>query len=127
MFYVSSLKYSIQGYKLWGITDTDDNVEEFYTEHEIIEIFKKIGYTSIKGATHTGSSIKFERLTLAIISIMDLSKDSSFKLNINGKVHEFIMIGQLASGDGWSVKEGSDIKKLTKRWLYENRLSVSFI
>lgn len=46
-----------RGDGFYGITDTDDGVEEFYDRDQILAIIKKLGNV-IKGAVHTGSDIR---------------------------------------------------------------------
>lgn len=57
MFYVSKIDYDNHTY---DITDTDDNVTEFYTKEQIRDILPVIGVTSIRGVVYTGSDLKLE-------------------------------------------------------------------
>lgn len=127
MFYVSSLKYNKNAEKLWGITDTDDNVTEYFTEAEVRLIFDKIGYTSIKGATFTGSKIKFERVTPVIIKLSELEKGNTITLSMQDGVHNYTICGITGLGDGWVVKENGVSKKLLKKYLLEHKDIIKIV
>ena len=127
MFYVSSVRYSNNGDKLYGIMDTSDDVEEFYSADQLHSILNKIGYTEIKGAVYTGSYVKCEAVTPVIVAISELPKYESFKLSINGKVFKFMKTGELSTGKGWHITEGKVPKTLTKQWLIENKDNVCIV
>ena len=68
MFYVSDIRHTIKEI-LYGIKDTDDNSVEYFTKSQVLEILKTVGFTTIKGATYTGSDIKYELTSPTIIAI----------------------------------------------------------
>lgn len=129
MLYVSALNYDKNGNKLWGITDTDDNITEFLSESEVKDALDKIGYTSIKGATYTGSRIKFERTTPLIVAIDNLDKGSTITLDIpTDGIVTYIICGVTGLGDGWYVKnKDGATTKLLKKYLLAHKDSIKVI
>lgn len=75
MFYISSKKND-----LLGVTDTKDNIEEFYSKEDLAKIFLEC-HIKINGFTYTGSSFKIEVKNLALISIENLQNGDVFMLN----------------------------------------------
>lgn len=129
MLYVSALSYDKNGNKLWGITDTDDNITEFLSESEVKDALDKIGYTSIKGATYTGSRIKFERTTPLIVAIGDLDKGSTITLDMpTDGIVTYTICGVTGLGDGWYVKnKDGATTKLLKKYLLAHKDSIKVI
>ena len=129
MLYVSALNCDKNGNKLWGITDTDDNITEFLSESEVKDALDKIGYTSIKGATYTGSRVKFECTTPLIVAIDNLDKGSMITLDmpVDGIV-TYTICGTTGLGDGWYVKnKGGVTTKLLKKYLLAHKDSIKVI
>lgn len=105
MFYVSKIQCNLDGDK-FGITDTDDNITEFYTKAEVKSIMAKIGYTSIKGAIYTGSDIKFRETSPAVEYINELPNGSCFTLVFsNSESHEYKKLSVLGTVNGWVVEK----------------------
>lgn len=75
MFYVSSKN----GDKL-GVTDTKDNVEEFYTKEELADFFFN-HRIRISGVTYTGLEFKIEVKSASLIKLESLCSCDVFKLD----------------------------------------------
>ena len=75
MFYISSKKND-----LLGVTDTKDNIEEFYSKEDLAKIFLE-SHIKINGLTYTGSSFKIEVKNLALIFIENLQNGDVFMLD----------------------------------------------
>lgn len=75
MFYISSKN----GDNL-GVTDTADNVEEFYTKAQLANFFRN-NNIRINGFTYTGSSFKVEVKNPALIFIENLQNGDVFILD----------------------------------------------
>lgn len=87
----------------YGITDSVDNITEYYTEDELYSILQKIGFTSIKGIVYTGSKLKFRETTPVIETLSTLQKGTKFKIRFDGVMHDYTMLGVTALDDGWFV------------------------
>ena len=126
MFYVSGFKYDKAGNKLYGITDTDDNVTEFFNKSEIKDIFNTLGYTCIRGAVYTGSDIKFRITTPVIEYIDELPVGSYFGLVFNNsESHKYKKLGVSGALDGWLVEKDDMIRcKLSKKKLIADKENI---
>lgn len=127
MFYVSAFKYDKNAEKLWGITDTDDNVTEYYTEAGVKFLFDRLGYTSIYGATFTGSRIHFECLTPVIIKLIELEKGDTITLSMPDGVHTYTKCALLELGCGWYVSENGNPTKLMKKYLLNHKDDIKIV
>ena len=112
MFYVSAIDHELDGIK-YGITDTRDNVTEYYTKKEIKAILDKVGYTSIRGVVYTGSDLKFRITTPVIEYISDLPNGTTFKLDDC----TYKRLCELSGDLGWHVEKDGVKCKLLKQTL----------
>lgn len=124
MFYVSDIRHTIKEI-LYGIKDTDDNSVEYFTKSQVLEMLKTIGFTTIKGATYTGSDIKFELTSPTIIAIDNLEKGSYFTLVWDNEELRCKKDGVLGTGNGWLVvKEDGRYLKLTKKVILHKNIKL---
>ena len=113
MFYVSSIRND-----LVGITDTYDNVEEFYTPSQIREISKQI---KIKGVTSKGIkkiNLGIALLTREVIEKIDCEKALSFEV-IND-LTKHILLGTTINDDFALVETNTDIKLISDKTIMLN-------
>lgn len=75
MFYISS----INGNKL-GVTDTKDNVEEFYTKEELADLFYN-HRVYIEGFVHTGSGFHVYVKNLSLLKLEKLRNGEVCRIN----------------------------------------------
>lgn len=124
MFYLSSISHNYPEVK-YGITDTVDNVTEFYTKVEVLEILKKIGFTSIKGVVFTGSDLKFRRTSPVIEYINSLQNGSFFTLVYNSvETVEYKKLSTLGALNGWVVEENGIRHRLTTDKILSNKVTL---
>lgn len=99
MFYISSKKYFGSDIK-YGVTDTSDNVEEFYTEDELASLFKKT-HTYIKGMDFLGSRFRFKVTNTNIILADSLRLGDIVLFDLNGTMKYGIFLDITSLGDGY--------------------------
>ena len=109
MFYISSHKYK-GSVELWGVTDTNDGVEEFYTKGMLEKFFRQ--GLEINGLVYTGSYFKFKVTNLSIILMESLDKGSSFYIDDICMLY----VGRDALDD-FVCFDGNSYKKVTRNSL----------
>ena len=124
MFYINSKKYSSTGDLLYGVVDTSDNVEEFYSRDSLKE-FTNNG-VSIKGMTYTGSDYKFEVLSLSVIFLDTLDSGDVFTLYKNGVKTNYLYVGK-DSVNNYVVYDGDDKSTLIRDILVTMKDSVAYV
>lgn len=116
MFYISSIK----GNKL-GVTDTKDDVEEFYTKEELADFFFN-HRIKISGFTYTGSKFSIEVKSKSLIHLESLSNGDVFKLN--GVL--CMRVGETGTRD-FDIFLNNEIKKLRRKDLLANKYKVEVV
>lgn len=126
MFYVGDIRHTIKGIE-YGITDTNDNVTEYFNKESIYEILKILGYTAIKGVVHTGSGLRIRITTPIIEYINTVPNNSYFKLEIEGVICTFERLRELGTADGWLVHKDGKLNKLFKKDLIQNKSKIKLV
>lgn len=116
MFYISSKN----GDKL-GVTDTKDNVEEFYTKEELADFFFN-HRIKIFGFTYTGSKFNIEVKSTSLIKLESLSNGDVFKL---GGVL-CMRVSETGTRD-FDIFLNNEIKKLGRKDLLVNKYKVEVV
>ena len=75
MYYVSAVRWD-GDVKRYGITDTTDNVVEYYTKQELLVYVRTLG-VMIHGVVHTGSDLHIRIQTVTIVQLSQLQKKGS--------------------------------------------------
>lgn len=114
MFYISSKN----GDKL-GVTDTNDNVEEFYTKAQLANFFRN-NNIRINGFTYTGSDFKIEVKSISLIKLEQLEDGDVFYLD--GKIA--IKIEELGERN-FSIYCNGKCMKLLRRDLANNKYKIN--
>ena len=122
MFYLSSQKYK-GSVEVWGITDTDDGVEEFYTKGMVEKFFKENGIR-IHGLTYTGSRFIYRLTNPVIMELESLNKGETFLMRTDNDVRLVMYIGRSMSDD-FQVFFGSDTHTITRKLLLNGKVSIS--
>lgn len=119
MFYISSKKYFGSDIK-YGVTDTSDGIEEFYTESELASLFKQT-HTHIKGMDFTCSGFRFKVTNTNIILADSLRLGDIALFDLNGTMKYGIYLDITSLGDGYYFYfDGKDSMKITKSKLLDN-------
>lgn len=118
MFYISSHKYK-GSVEVWGVTDTDDGIEEFYTLGQLGKFFKENGIR-INGLVYTGSSFKCYIKSLAIIALEGLQIGDSFILKDDKTAKQVLYVGR-TSLDDFNIFYDGSICKLMRKELLQNK------
>jgi hypothetical protein len=123
MLILNSVKRRVDGVVEYGVLDTQDSVETFYTTEKIYEIANT--GVKIQGVTGDSSHWKLVVTTILIEYLNELHEGDKFKLNINGKIVEYIMLGKLRNNKGFKVKNGENIQELTNVALLKKRNEIT--
>lgn len=116
MFYVNSKNDS-----KYGVIDTDDNVEEFYTKEELSDFFFN-HRIKIFGVTYTGSKFNIEVKSTSLIKLESLSNGDVFKLD--GVL--CMRVGETGTRD-FDIFLNNEIKKLRRKDLLANKYKVEVV
>lgn len=117
MYYISSFKYNKDFIKVYGVTDTKDGIEEFYTKEDLGE-FVNLG-VSIEGLVYTGSDYKCYIKNLSIIMLEKLCKGDCFILLTREAEKYLLYLGEDSLGN-FGVFDGEKTFKLKKKDLLDN-------
>lgn len=126
MFYVGDIRHTVKGIE-YGITDTSDNVTEYFNKESIYEILKILGYSAIKGVVHTGSDLRIRITTPIIEYINTVPNNSYFKLEIEGVICTFERLRELGTADGWLVHKDGKLTKLFKKDLIRDKSKIKLV
>lgn len=121
MYYISSCKY--EGLeKVYGVTDTTDGVEEFYTKEILGKFFKEQGI-HIDGLVYTGSDFHCYVKNLSIIALEKLPKGEVFILSSRDSEKYILYVGR-DSSDNFIIFDGESTFKLTRKALLKNNYTI---
>ena len=96
MYYISSRRDEVSDI-YYGVTDTKDGIEEVFPRSVIEEQFKK--GVRIKGLTYTGSSFRYEVMSLCKIAL-DSMKDGKVLILVKGGIEKsYLYAGKSSLGD----------------------------
>lgn len=121
MFYISSRKYK-GSVELWGVTDTRDGVEEFFTKGMLGKFFKEQG-VRIEGLVYTGSDFHCYIKNLSIIALENLSKGDVFILS-SGETDKYVLYIGRDALDSFIVFDGKSTSKLTRKALLSGNYTI---
>lgn len=127
MFYVSSCSQGKVGSydSQIGVTDTEDGVEEFYSQSFLETLVKEKGI-QISGFVHTGSGWKVRYKTSDIVKLESLSRGDCFTLSLEGMSPMCVMYLGETGQCNWSYMcaDGST-HVLTRKFLLKYKDCVS--
>ena len=116
MYYISSRRDEVSGI-YFGVTDTKDGIEEVFPRSVIEEQFKK--GVRIKGLTYTGSSFRYEIMSLCTIELDSMENGTAFILVKGGIEISCLYAGKSSLGN-FRLFDGSKAVTLTRKDLRDD-------